>query len=252
MTRRNAPWRDVREIEGPDGIVATLYLGDCVEVMAALESESIHAVVTDPPYELGFMGKAWDKAGGVATTVTTWERVRALLKPGGHLTAFAGSRTYHRIASAIENADFEIRDQLMWIYGSGFPKSHDISKCIDKRGGYGAVARHAPSLTMRSGPSANSTNAQTRAARFRRTRRPGKAGAQRSSQPMSPSHWPANRFGALSRKMCCGTAQVASTSMRAGSATKRGTIRRCTPMALCVVAATPEAAGEPMLRQASR
>lgn len=131
VARRNTPWRDCVEIEGPDGIVATLYLGDCVEVMQALEPESLHSVVTDPPYELGFMGKAWDKAGGVATTPATWEAARSLLMPGGHLVAFAGSRTYHRIASAIEAADFEIRDQLMWIYGSGFPKSLDISKAID-------------------------------------------------------------------------------------------------------------------------
>lgn len=113
----------------------TLYLGDCVEVMGALEPESVDACVTDPPYELGFMGKSWDKAGGVASDPATWARVHALLKPGGHTVAFAGSRTYHRIASAIEAADFEIRDQLMWLYGSGFPKSHDISKCIDKRAG---------------------------------------------------------------------------------------------------------------------
>ena len=103
--------------------------------MGALERESVHAVVTDPPYELGFMGKAWDKAGGVASQAETWRRAAHLLKPGGHLAAFAGSRTYHRIACAIEDAGFEIRDQLMWLYGSGFPKSHDIAKSIDKAGG---------------------------------------------------------------------------------------------------------------------
>lgn len=128
---RNTPWIKCREIEGPDGIVATLYLGDCREVMAALDPESVHAVVTDPPYELGFMGNAWDKAGGVASDPATWELARAVLKPGGHLAAFAGSRTYHRIATAIERAGFDIRDQLMWLYGSGFPKSHDVSKAID-------------------------------------------------------------------------------------------------------------------------
>lgn len=198
--RRNAPWRDVREIEGPDGIVATLYLGDCVEVMAALEPESIHAVVTDPPYELGFMGKAWDKVGGVATSVATWERARALLKPGGHLTAFAGSRTYHRIASAIEDADFEIRDQLMWIYGSGFPKSHDISKCIDKRGGYGAVARHAPSLMTQSEPSASTTNGQKKAARSPLTPKRGRGGERPSSPRTSRLRWRASRSVALSHQ----------------------------------------------------
>jgi site-specific DNA-methyltransferase (adenine-specific) len=126
-------WRKVHEIEGPDGIAATLYLGDCVEIMGALEPASVHSVVTDPPYELGFLGLAWDMAGGVASDSTTWARALALLRPGGHLTAFGGSRTYHRIACAIEDAGFEIRDQLMWIYGQGFPKSSDIAKCIDKR-----------------------------------------------------------------------------------------------------------------------
>lgn len=133
---RNAPWSECREVRNASGeLLATLYLGDCVAVMGALESASVHAVVTDPPYELGFMGKAWDKAGGVASSPETWRRAFDALKPGGHLSAFAGSRTYHRIACAIEAAGFEIRDQLMWLYGSGFPKSHDIAKCIDKAGG---------------------------------------------------------------------------------------------------------------------
>lgn len=131
VLKRNAPWGDCVEIEGPLGLKATLYLGDCREVMAALEPESLHSVVTDPPYELGFMGKAWDKADGVASDPETWRVVQALLKPGGHLVAFAGSRTYHRIAMAIERAEFEIRDQLMWLYGSGFPKSLDVAKAID-------------------------------------------------------------------------------------------------------------------------
>lgn len=139
--RRNAPWQRVETVGE-----CTLYLGDCVEVMAALEPESCHSVVTDPPYELGFMGKAWDKAGGVASTPATWQRALDCLKPGGHLVAFAGSRTYHRIACAIEDAGFEIRDQLMWIYGSGFPKSLDVAKSIDKSGGGMArQSRHAAS-----------------------------------------------------------------------------------------------------------
>lgn len=126
-----APW--TQRLELAPGVV--LYQGDCVAVMAALEAESVHAVVTDPPYELGFMGKAWDAAGGVASRPETWARALDALKPGGHLVAFAGSRTYHRIACAIEDAGFDIRDQLMWLYGSGFPKSHDVAKCIDKAGG---------------------------------------------------------------------------------------------------------------------
>jgi site-specific DNA-methyltransferase (adenine-specific) len=100
---RAKPWAQCVELA--DGV--TLYQGDCVAVMAALEAESVHAVVTDPPYELGFMGKAWDAAGGVASTPATWARAFDALKPGGHLVAFAGSRTYHRIACASTARDFQ-------------------------------------------------------------------------------------------------------------------------------------------------
>ena len=108
--------------------------GDCREVMAELEAESVDAIVTDPPYELGFMGKSWDSSG-VAFDPETWRHALRVLKPGGHLLAFSGSRTYHRMACAIEDAGFEIRDQIMWVYGSGFPKSHDVSKAIDREAG---------------------------------------------------------------------------------------------------------------------
>ena len=108
--------------------------GDCREVMFTLEAESVDAIVTDPPYELGFMGKSWD-ASGVAFDPETWRHALRVLKPGGHLLAFSGSRTYHRMACAIEDAGFEIRDQIMWVYGSGFPKSHDVSKAIDREAG---------------------------------------------------------------------------------------------------------------------
>jgi hypothetical protein len=100
--------------------------------MRGLPADSVDAVVTDPPYELGFMGKSWDSAG-VSYDPATWAEALRVLKPGGHLLAFGGSRTYHRIAVAIEDAGFEIRDSLMWIYGSGFPKSLDVSKAMDKR-----------------------------------------------------------------------------------------------------------------------
>ena len=113
----------------------TLILADCREAMAAMAADSVHACVTDPPYELGFMGKAWDKANGVASDPATWEAVRRVLTPGGHVTAFAGSRTYHRIAMGIERGGFDVRDMLMWLYGSGFPKSLDVAKDLDKRGG---------------------------------------------------------------------------------------------------------------------
>jgi hypothetical protein len=108
--------------------------GDCRQMMATLPDCSIDAIVTDPPYELGFMGKAWD-ASGIAYDLRVWREALRVLKPGGHLLAFSGSRTYHRMAVAIEDAGFEIRDQIMWLYGSGFPKSHDAAKAIDREAG---------------------------------------------------------------------------------------------------------------------
>jgi site-specific DNA-methyltransferase (adenine-specific) len=111
-----------------------IYHGDNRQILPTLAENSVDAIVTDPPYELGFMGKSWD-ASGVAFDPATWREALRVIKPGGHLIAFSGSRTYHRIAVAIEDAGFEIRDQIMWIYGSGFPKSHNISKGIDKVAG---------------------------------------------------------------------------------------------------------------------
>jgi len=133
--------------------------GDCLEILPALTEASVDACVTDPPYHLtnntgsrspnpgqytpigkpkepkgGFMGKQWD-GGDIAFRPEIWRQVFRVLKPGGHLVAFGGSRTYHRLACAIEDAGFEIRDQIMWIYGSGFPKSLDVSKAIDRAGG---------------------------------------------------------------------------------------------------------------------
>lgn len=106
--------------------------GDCIEQMRQLPANSVDSIVTDPPYELGFMGKSWDSTG-IAYSVKMWDEALRVLKPGGHLLAFSGSRTYHRMACAIEDAGFEIRDQIMWVYGSGFPKSMDVSKAIDKQ-----------------------------------------------------------------------------------------------------------------------
>lgn len=103
----------------------SLHLGDCREVMLGLEPGSVDACVCDPPYELGFMGKGWDRSG-VAYDVSLWATVFELLKPGAHLMAFGGTRTYHRLACAVEDAGFEIRDSLHWIYGTGFPKSLNL------------------------------------------------------------------------------------------------------------------------------
>src|SRR5690606_14764012 len=106
--------------------------GDCLEVMADMADNSIDAIVTDPPYGLGFMGKEWD----ALPPGEEWAReCLRVLKPGGHLLAFGGSRTWHRLAVAVEDAGFEIRDSIAWLYGSGFPKSLDVSKAIDKAAG---------------------------------------------------------------------------------------------------------------------
>ena len=105
---------------------------DCLEGMKLLDDNSVDSIVTDPPYEWGFMDEKWDSTG-IAYNVELWKECLRVLKPGGHLLAFGGTRTYHRMTCAIEDAGFEIRDQMQWIYGSGFPKSHNISKAIDKR-----------------------------------------------------------------------------------------------------------------------
>lgn len=135
----------------------TIHHGDSRDVLAAMPDNCVDAVVTDPPYALvsivkrfgqpgaapakgndayarasaGFMGQSWD-TGEVAFATEFWAQVLRVLKPGGHVVAFSGTRTYHRLAVAIEDSGFEIRDQLAWVYGSGFPKSHDVSKAIDK------------------------------------------------------------------------------------------------------------------------
>jgi len=141
-----------------------LHAGDSRDVLKTLGDCSIDSIVTDPPYALvsivkrfgksgsaavkvpeggsgayarasaGFMGKKWD-TGETAFAVEFWAECLRVLKPGGHVAAFSGTRTYHRMACAIEDAGFEIRDQLAWCYGSGFPKSHDVSKGIDKAAG---------------------------------------------------------------------------------------------------------------------
>jgi len=106
-----------------------LILGDSVDKLKELDDNSIDSIVTDPPYGLSFMGKKWDYD---VPSQEIFEECLRVLKPGGHLLSFAGSRTYHRMAVRVEDAGFEIRDQIMWIYGSGFPKSHNIGKSVDK------------------------------------------------------------------------------------------------------------------------
>jgi site-specific DNA-methyltransferase (adenine-specific) len=110
----------------------TLHHGDCLDVLRTMADNSVDAVVTDPPYGLAFMGKRWDYD---VPSVEIWAECLRVLKPGGHLLAFAGTRTQHRMAVRIEDAGFEIRDMIAWVYGSGFPKSLDVSKAIDKAAG---------------------------------------------------------------------------------------------------------------------
>ena len=112
----------------------TLYLGSMLDVLDNMPENSIDAVVTDPPYEINFMSKGWDNTG-IVFQKDTWVKVLKVLKPGGHLLAFNHSRTFHRMAVAIEDAGFQIRDTILWMYGSGFPKSHNISIGIDKKFG---------------------------------------------------------------------------------------------------------------------
>lgn len=146
----------------------TLYHGDCIEILRTLPDTSVDAVVTDPPYGLSFMGKDWDAPARMTGQLATGDETRGafayggthdrghadhnplrfqrwctdwateclrVLKPGGHMLAFGGSRTWHRLAAAVEDAGFEIRDSIAWLYGSGFPKSLDVSKAIATRGG---------------------------------------------------------------------------------------------------------------------
>ena len=133
-----------RGLEFGDSPDYEILAGDCREVMAAMDAESVDSIVCDPPYGLsaaknsgkssrgGFMGKGWDHG---VPGVEFWTEALRVAKPGAHLLAFGGTRTYHRLACAIEDAGWEIRDCVMWVYGSGFPKSLDVGKAIDKCNG---------------------------------------------------------------------------------------------------------------------
>lgn len=109
--------------------------GDSFDALRTLERASVDSVVTDPPYGLNFMGKKWDASDNIAFDPRFWKRVKRVMKPGAHLLAFGGTRTFHRLVCAIEDAGFEIRDSVAWLYGSGFPKSHDVARSIDKAAG---------------------------------------------------------------------------------------------------------------------
>jgi site-specific DNA-methyltransferase (adenine-specific) len=111
--------------------VDEIYCMDCIDGMKLIDDNSIDSCITDPPYELGFMGKKWDK-NGISNNIEMWKEVYRILKPGAHLLSFGGSRTYQRMTCAVEDAGFEIRDMINWVYGSGFPKSLNVGKAIDK------------------------------------------------------------------------------------------------------------------------
>ena len=128
------------------GADVVLHLGDCLDVMAGMEPNSVDAIVTDPPYGLAFMGKDWDHG---VPGIPFWEMALRVAKPGAHLLAFGGTRTFHRLAVAIEDAGWEIRDTVMWVYGSGFPKSYDVSKAIDKAAGAEREVVRAKSYDLR-------------------------------------------------------------------------------------------------------
>ena len=125
-----------------------LLLGDSMDLLKNMEDNSVDSIVTDPPYGLSFMGKKWDYD---VPSVEMWQECLRVLKPGGHLLSFAGSRTYHRMAVNIEDAGFEIRDQIMWVYGSGFPKSHNIGHKAEEWEGWGSALKpaHEPIVVAR-------------------------------------------------------------------------------------------------------
>lgn len=121
-----------------------LLLGNCLDKLKELEDNSIDSIVCDPPYGLSFMNKKWDYD---VPSSDIWKECLRVLKPGGHLLAFAGTRTQHRMAVNIEDAGFEIRDMIAWVYGSGFPKSLDVSKAIDKAAGVEREVMYQPPAT---------------------------------------------------------------------------------------------------------
>lgn len=121
-----------------------LHLGDCLSVMAELPENSVDTIITDPPYGLTFMGKDWDRG---VPGVAFWTEALRVAKPGAMLLAMGGTRTFHRLVCAIEDAGWEVRDSMAWLYGSGFPKSYDISKGIEARVTTGMSSPKAQRMT---------------------------------------------------------------------------------------------------------
>ena len=187
--------------------------GDSTAIMATLDADSVDAVVTDPPYGFRLMGRHWD--GGVPG-VDAWAQALRVAKPGAHLLAFGGTRTVHRLAVAIEDAGWEIRDTIMWVYGSGFPKSHDVSKAIDKAAG--AVREVVGSYKGASNIGTGSTNSYITTERGKATdvlvTAPATDAARQWSgwgTALKPAYEPI----IVARKPLCGT--VAETVLRHGT-----------------------------------
>ena len=131
----------------------SLIHGDCLSTLSDMDSDQVDSIVTDPPYGISFMGKRWDYD---VPSIEIWMECLRVLKPGGHLLSFAGTRTQHRMCVNIEDAGFEIRDMIAWIYGSGFPKSHNIGKAIDKAvGAEREVVGHDPTCRLASNTNLN-------------------------------------------------------------------------------------------------
>jgi hypothetical protein len=199
-------WEQRRLGERDDEDEIGIVTGDCLDALPAIPDGTVDAIVTDPPYGLGFMGKQWDDLPPGLVWASECLRV---LKPGGHLLAFGGTRTYHRLACAVEDAGFEIRDCLVWLYGSGFPKSLNVGKAIDKAAGAErAVIGPKAGHERTSGPrnqrrerqvdqDASVTSGGAVSALSPRAATPDaerwEGGAPRSSPRTNRSSWPASR-----------------------------------------------------------
>ena len=194
-----------------------LHLGDCRTVLSTLNDNSVDSIVCDPPYELNFMGRVWDNSG-IAYDVTVWQQCLRVLKPGGHLVAFGGSRTYHRLAVAIEDAGFEIRDQIQWIYGSGFPKSHNVANAIDKSQGHGNRG-HA----IASGSKFHQTTGLPRANGELLDKYVAKTDIAKPYEGWGTALKPAHEPAVLARKPLCGTVADNVTAWGVGALNIDGT-----------------------------
>ena len=193
-----------------------VFFGDCLDILPTLADDSIDACVTDPPYGLKFMGKDWDH--GVPGE-HYWREVMRVLKPGANLLAFGGTRTFHRLVCAIEDAGFEVRDQIAWLYGSGFPKSLDVSKAIDKALGVSGESIPAGAEVRRIRPGADQEKDGSWEKLSDRTYQPHEYTAG-SAEAQKWSGWgtalkPAMELICLARKPLMGT--VAKNVMRQGT-----------------------------------